>query len=370
MLCWRKRGEDRMSSGLARGLEGVIAAETVLGWTDPAAPMIWVRGVPLPDLVARGFEAAVALLWDGFAGDGLTGPGIAASLGAARVAAFEGIDHLLANAVGQDPSDALRIGLARLDTTAGPVPIVGTLTVLVPALLRAMRGAPPVSPDPALSTAVDLLRMLHGSAPDVASAAALDTYFTAMMETGLNTSSFACRVVASTRASLAAAVLGAWCTFTGPLHGGAPGPTLDLLDEAAAVPDLDAWLTAKIEAGERLMGFGNRLFPKGHGDPRAVAMRAALERMGPAAGRFAFATKVEERLQAVLARIRPGRVLPANIEITAAILLDALRIPREGFTPVFAVGRCPSWIAHALEQQKTGRMYRPLAAYVGPAVGA
>lgn len=272
--------------------------------------------------------------------------------------------------VGQDPTDALRIGLARLDTTADPTQILGTLTVLVPALLRAMRGAPPVAPDPARSTASDLLRMLHGSAPDVASAAALDAYFTAMMETGLNTSSFACRVVASTRAALAAAVLGAWCTFTGPLHGGAPGSTLDLLDEAAAVPDLDAWLTAKIEAGERLMGFGNRLFPKGHGDPRAVATRAALERMGPAVGRFAFATKVEERLQAVLARIRPGRVLPANIEITAAILLDALRIPREGFTAVFAVGRCPSWIAHALEQQKTGRMYRPLAVYVGPAVGA
>jgi len=95
MLCWRERGEDRMSSGFVRGLEGVIAAETVLGWTYPAVPMIWVRGVPLPALVARGFEAAVALLWEGFAGDGLTGPGIAASLGAARVMAFEGIDHLL-----------------------------------------------------------------------------------------------------------------------------------------------------------------------------------------------------------------------------------------------------------------------------------
>jgi citrate synthase len=269
-----------MSSEFVRGLEGVVAAETVLGWIDPAVPMIWVSGVRLPTVVARGFEAAVALLWEGFAGDGLTGPGIAASLGAARVMAFEGIDHLLANAAGQDPSDALRIGLARLDTTADPTHILGTLTVLVPALLRARRGAPRVAPDPTLSTAADLLRMLHGSAPDVASAAALDAYFTAMMETGLNTSSFACRVVASTRAALAAAVLGAWCTFTGPLHGGAPGPTLDLLDEAAAAPDLDVWLTAKIEAGERLMGFGNRLFPRGHGDPRAVAMRAALERMG------------------------------------------------------------------------------------------
>lgn len=135
-----------MSSEFVRGLEGVVAAETVLGWIDPAVPMIWVRGVPLPTVVARGFEAAVALLWEGFAGDGLTGPGIAASLGAARAMAFEGMDHLLANAAGQDPSDALRIGLARLDTTANSTHILGTLTVLVPALLRARRGAPPVAP--------------------------------------------------------------------------------------------------------------------------------------------------------------------------------------------------------------------------------
>ena len=118
--------------------------------------------------------------------------------------------------------------------------------------------------------------------------AALDTYFTVMAESGLSASGFTARIVASTRASLAAAVLGAWCAFTGPLHGGAPGPTLDMLDDAQAAPDLDAWLEAKLRAGERLMGFGHRVF-RGN-DPRAEAMRQALAAMGPMAGRLAFAS--------------------------------------------------------------------------------
>jgi citrate synthase len=147
------------------------------------------------------------------------------------------------------------------------------------------------------------------------------------------------------------------------LHGGAPGPTLDMLDDARAAPDLDAWLEGKLRARERLMGFGHRVF-RGN-DPRAEAMRLALTRMGPMAGRLAFASLVETRVAAAIERVRPGRTLPPNVEIMAALLLDAVGFPREAFTPVFAVGRCAGWIAHALEQGKTGRMIRPTSKYVG-----
>jgi citrate synthase len=188
-----------------------------------------------------------------------------------------------------------------------------------------------------------------------------------MADSGMSASSFTARVVASTRASVGCAVLGAWCAFTGPIHGGAPGPTLDLLDALAATDDMDAWIERKLRGGERLMGFGHRVY-RGN-DPRAAAMRVALQRMGPAAGRLAFAAQVEARVAAVLERVKPGLRLPANVEIMAALLLDAVGIPREAFTSVFAVGRCASWIAHALEQQKTGRMFRPESRYVGPAVG-
>ena len=150
------------------------------------------------------------------------------------------------------------------------------------ALLRRRQGAAPLAPDPALSTAADLLRMVHGQPVEPAMAEALDTYWTALIDNGLNTSAFTARVIASSRASLASAALGAYCAFTGPLHGGAPGPTLDLLDEAAASGDVAAWAERKLAAGERLMGFGHRVFKDG--DPRALILRDALRRLGARLG--------------------------------------------------------------------------------------
>jgi citrate synthase len=187
-----------------------------------------------------------------------------------------------------------------------------------------------------------------------------------MAESGLGPATFTARTVASTRASLASAVLAAWCSFVGPLHGGAPGPTLGVLDAAAAADDLDAWIEQKLKGGERIAGFGHRVF-RGN-DPRAVAMRTALQQMGSGASRLGFAAHLEERLAAVLARVKPGRHLPANIEVMAAILLDAVGIPRQAFTATFAIARSAGWIAHALEQQQTGRMIRPASAYVGPTI--
>ncbi len=260
-------------------------------------------------------------------------------------------------------AEGVRQCLARLPDGAPPAAIVAALSVAVPALLRAARGEAPLRPDPTLGTAADLLRMLHGVPAGEPSVAALDTYFAVMAESGLSGSSFTARVIASTRASLVCAVLGAWCAFTGPLHGGAPGPTLDLLDALAATDDVDGWIERKLVAGERLMGFGHRVF-RGN-DPRAEAMRAALRRMGPAANRLAFAEYVQQRVAAVLARVKPGRSLPANVEIAAALLLDAVGIPREAFTPVFAVSRCAGWLAHAMEQRQTGRMIRPTSRYIG-----
>jgi len=351
------------------GLEGVVAAETVLSHTDSASGMVWVRGHALPALVAdHGFEGTVALLWDGFAGSGLTRAGMKQALGAGRLAAAGSLGGWLPVARGRTLFEGMRLALAAQTDEARPAVLLATVTVAVPALLRAAHGQEPVLPDPSLSTAADLLRMLHGVTPEAEKVAALDTYFTVMAESGLSGSSFTARVVASTRASLAAAVLAAWCAFTGPLHGGAPGPTLDLLDQAEAVPDLEAWLEAKLRAGERLMGFGHRVF---HGnDPRAEAMRQSLQRMGPMAGRLDFATRLEAAVAAALARVKPGRTLPANVEIMAALLLDAVGIPRDAFTPVFAAGRAAGWLAHAMEQQQTGRMIRPVSAYIGPRIAA
>jgi citrate synthase len=353
---------------MANGLEGVVAAETVLSHTDQANAMIWVRGIDLPTLASRyGFEAAVALLWDGFAGDGLSGRGLSDAFGEARIAAYEALPAWLPSAAGRPLFEGVRIALAAQSDSAEAADLVAALTVAVPALVRQVSGQPPLAPDPSLSTAADMLRVLHGRTPAADKAAALDTYFTVMCESGLSASAFTARVVASTKASLAASVLAAWCAFTGALHGGAPGPTLDMLDAAEAAADLEGWVESRLRSGERLMGFGHRVF-QGN-DPRAEAMRRSMQAMGPHAGRLAFADRLEKAVAVAIERVKPGRTLPPNVEIMAALLLDAVGVSREAFTLVFAIGRSVGWLAHAMEQQKTGRMIRPVSAYVGPPVG-
>ena len=350
------------------GLEGVVAAETVLSHTDGERGIVLVRGHTVQDLIAKhGYEGAVAILWEGFAGDGLTREGIRDALGAGRESAFARLDTWLPAARARPLIEGTRTCLAAIPDDSTPAEIAAAMPVGIAALIRAQRGDVPVAPDASLTTAADLLRMLHGKPVEQAMIDAIDTYFTAIMDNGLNASTFTARVVASTRASLASAVVGGYCAFTGPLHGGAPGPTLEMLDEAAASGDIDAWLERKLSTGGRLMGFGHRVFRVR--DPRADALRESLQRLGPSVGRLAFAADFERRALAALSRHKPGRSLQTNVEINAALLLDAIGLPIDGFMPVFAIGRSAGWIAHALEQQKTGRMIRPLSNYVGPQPG-
>jgi citrate synthase len=352
------------------GLAGFVAAETVLSHSDGARGILWVRGHTLPELVAKfGYDGGVGLLWEGFAGSGLRREAMRAQLGAGRHLAFANLGNWLGLAEGRPLVEGVRLALAILPDDSPPATILATLPVAIAALLRRRDRRPPIAPDPARGTADDLLRMVHGEAAAPVMAEALDNYFAAVIDNGLNTSAFTARVIASSGASLVAAALGAYCAFTGPLHGGAPGPTLDLLDEAAASGNVDAWAAKKLAAGERLMGFGHRVFRLG--DPRAAVLRIALQRLGEElgrrAGRLAFAAELERAVGAAFARLKPGRPpLAPNVEINAALLLDAVGLPRDAFTPVFAVGRGAGWLAHAMEQRTVGRLIRPSSAYIGP----
>jgi citrate synthase len=352
------------------GLAGLIAAETVLSHSDGARGILWVRGHTLAELVADfGYEGAVGLLWEGFAGERLSREEMRAQLGAGRELAFARLGDWLGHARTRPLVEGVRLALAALPEDSTPAAILATLPVAIAALLRTRSGAAPLAPDPARGTADDLLRMVHGQPTPPVMAEALDAYFTAVIDNGLNTSAFTARVIASSRASLVSAALGAYCAFTGPLHGGAPGPTLDMLDEAAASGDVARWAEQKLAAGARLMGFGHRVFRLG--DPRAAILRTALERLaatlGPGAGRLAFAAEVERAVGAAFARLKPDRPpLQPNVEINAALLLDAVGLPRDAFTPIFAVARGAGWLAHAMEQQREGRLIRPSSSYVGP----
>ena len=347
------------------GLAGVVAAETVLSHSDGANGILWVRGFTLPELVARfRYEGAVGLLWEGFAGDGLDRAEMRRQLGVGRITAFARLGDWLDRARPRPLIEGARLALASLPEDSTPAEILAALPVAIAALLRQRQDLPPLAPDSARGTADDLLRTALGAPAPAVLYEGLDDYFTSVIDNGLNTSAFTARVVASSRASLVSAALGAYCAFTGPLHGGAPGPTLDMLDEAAASGDIDAWAERKLAAGERLMGFGHRVFR--YGDPRAAILRQSLDRIAAAlgpVGRLSLAAEVERRVGAVFARLKPGRPpLQPNVEINAALLLDAVGFPRDAFTPIFAIGRAPGWLAHAMEQRREGRLVRPASA--------
>jgi citrate synthase len=347
------------------GLEGVIAADTVLSHTDGNSGTIWVRGHTIDELVAQhGFEGTVAIIWEGFAGENLTRAAIERAFGDSRVRAFASMNDWIGAASKRPLLEGVRIALAALPEDSKPADIHAALPVATAALIRMRNGQPPVAPDPALTTAADFLRMLRGAPADLNEVRALDTYLTTVCENGLGNSSFAARVTVSTRASLVSAVVSGYCAFTGPLHGGAPGPVLDMLDDIEASGDMDGWIERKLADGGRLMGFGHRVFRIR--DPRADVLRAAVAALNKDAGRLAFASDVERRALAALARHKPGRSLQSNIEMNAALLLDAVGVPRDAFTQVFSIARCPGWLANAMEQQKTGRMIRPASNYIGP----
>ena len=206
--------------------------------------------------------------------------------------------------------------------------------------------------------------MLKGTPPAPDEAAALDTYLVTAADHGLNASTFTARVAASTRASLTDAVTAALCALKGPLHGGAPGPVLDMLDAIGPAENAEAWLDAAVMRGDRLMGFGHRVYRVQ--DPRSDVVKAVVERLNRDVGRLRYAEAVEQAALAVLVKRKPNRSLQTNLEFYTALLLEALGIPRDAFTGVFAVARVVGWIAHALEQQAGGRLIRPQSDYVGP----
>src|SRR5262249_40546479 len=265
---------------MANGLEGVVAAETVLSHADGERGIIWVRGHPIPELVAQGFEATVALMWEGFVGENLTRAGVIEALGAGRALACPRLGARRRAATGGERLEATRLLLAAVPDESTPAQIAAALPVGIAALIRSRNGKPPAAPDPSLTTAADFLRMLAGATVEERFVQALDTYMTTVIDNGLSASTFAARVIISTRASLAAAAVGAYGAFTGALHGGAPGLALDLLDDVAkSGDDVDATIERKLAAGERLMGFGHRVFRLR--DPRADMLRAALLRLDP-----------------------------------------------------------------------------------------
>ena len=350
------------------GLDGVIAADTRLSLVDGEAGRLIVAGHELPELVRDfGFEGTTALLWDGLAPEGGDRAAVLSGLGKARAEAFARVPALLAATDGLTVVEALRVGLGLLPDEA-PMPAhlmaTGALPVFLAALLRRADDKAPIAPEPSLGTAADLLRMLRGERAPEAEERALDAYLTTIADHGFNASTFAARVIASTQAGLISAVLGGLCALKGPLHGGAPGPVLDMLDEIGSRANILPWLDRAVRDGERLMGFGHRIYKVR--DPRADVLKAVVAGLSGRNERMLFAAEVEAGAVATLRRLKPNQRLDTNVEFYTALVLEAVGLPREAFTAVFAIGRAAGWCAHILEQEQTGRIIRPQSRYTGP----
>jgi citrate synthase len=231
--------------------------------------------------------------------------------------------------------------------------------------MRRQAGHAPIRPDASLSHAADYLRMSTGARVDRARADALDAYLVCVADHGLNASTLAARVVASTGSDLVSAVVAGVGALKGPLHGGAPGPVLDMLDAIADPARTRAWLVEELAAGRRIMGMGHRIYRVR--DPRAAALERVAARLETTntGARLALARSVEREAEALLAERQPDRQLRANVEFYTAVLLEAVGVPRSLFSPTFAAGRVAGWCAHYEEQRRRGRLMRPLSRYVG-----
>lgn len=235
---------------------------------------------------------------------------------------------------------------------------------VIAASYRIRQGLEPVAPDPDLLYPARFLQMITGEIPSANAVKTVTRYMILTADHGMNASTFTARVTTSTGADVGSAVVAAAGALSGPLHGGAPSLVLETLDEIGSVDQAAVWAAAKIRAGEKIMGFGHRVYKTT--DPRGEALKQTAAEIG--APRLADAEQIEQIITTVFENLKPGRGIYANVEFYSAVALDGAGLPRELFTPTFVVARTVGWAAHIREQASHNRIMRPKSQYVGPAL--
>jgi len=357
------------------GLEGIVAAETRLSMVDGEAGELIIAGFPVAELAAHAtFEETVHLLWYGDLPEDEQRKRFAADLAGRRALPAAALDLLAAAARENiDVMDALRLaaGTASLLASADDMDAARNLLAISPTIVaaywRLLRGEALLAPRTDLGHAANYLYMLTGEQPSAERVRGLETYLNTVVDHGLNASTFTARVIASTGSDFVSAIVGAIGALKGPLHGGAPGPALDMVFEIGDASRAEAVLRRKIEAGEKLMGFGHRVYKVR--DPRADVLAAAAERMFTRGGDmklYDLARAVEREALRLLEEYKPGRRLQTNVEFYTALLLHGLGLEVPLFTPTFAISRTAGWLAHCFEQRQAKRIIRPQSVYTGP----
>jgi citrate synthase len=375
---------------IARGLEGVKFTETRLSKVDGQAGELTIAGFRLEELAPNAsFEEVLFLLWNDRLPKAAELRMLRAQMLGQRALPPAAMSVLREAAARHLPSmDAMRMAV---DTVGlcGPEPhpagevdtgcavaLVSHMPTIAAAYWRLLRGHKPVEPRADLGHAANYLYMLNGEEPHPEAARAMETYLNTVVDHGMNASTFTARVITSTRSDMVSAIVGAIGALKGPLHGGAPGPALDMVFEIHArssksgrsvAEEADAWARETVASGGRIMGFGHRVYKVR--DPRADVLDQAARKLFAGAGEaqlYQDARTVEEVMLRVLEELKPGRNLKTNVEFYTALVLHGVGLEAEMFTPTFAVSRVGGWTAHVLEQVAEDRLIRPDAAYVGP----
>lgn len=244
---------------------------------------------------------------------------------------------------------------------ADAIRLMAVVPTIVARHYRRRNGLDPIDPNPELGHAADYLRMATGEVPETRNARAVEKYLVATIDHGFNASTFTARVVASTGASVASSIVAGLGALSGPLHGGAPGRALSMIEEIESADNARSWVEAKLDAGDKIMGFGHAVYRAE--DPRGVVLREAAEDIGGDLAKAAIG--IEQEILAKLAEWKPNQTIVTNVEYWAAVALGIAGLPSELFTPCFAVSRVIGWSAHILEQAAEGKIIRPSANYVG-----
>lgn len=360
---------------VSKGLDHVVVDRSSISWVGGETGDLVYRGFDVRDIVPGiPYESAVHLILHGDPPSVDPSPEVVEALRRHRHPP-PAVEHVV-DALGTTlpPLEALRTILSTLgDGSFGYPPtldegyrIIAQTPVLLARFVRRVRGEPPVAPSPTSSHAANYLTMLSGERPTPELISALESYLVLLADHGMNASTFALRTAISTQSDLASAATAALAVLKGPVHGGAPSRVSDMLDAVGDPDDADPWIAKKVADGEVLFGFGHRAYKTD--DPRAVVLHGIAQKVAEPS-RLALAEAVERSALAALRAAHPNARLFTNVEFWSAIVLEAVGLPRELFTPTFAVARTAGWTAHALEQASDNRLIRPDFEYVGPAKG-
>ena len=363
--------KEAVSKPKKGGLEGVVAATTAISKVEGTAGRLIYRGYNIHDLArTTSFEEVAHLLWFGHLPNKEELLDLKIRLLADRTmpdAILRVLNDLPATI---EPMDAPRTVTSAWGATSvkgkptieQAIAVTARFPIFLAAFHRLRNGLQPLESHPELGHAANYLYLLTGKIPEEQHVKALDAYLVLLADHGMNASTFTARVVASTESDIVSAVVAAIGALKGPLHGGAPSKVQDMLKAIGTIENAENWLRNALARGERLMGFGHRVYKTE--DPRAEELRDLAHLADPQ--EFVLARRVEELALALLKERKPDQRLNTNVEFYSAVLLASVGLPGDLFTPTFAVSRVVGWTAHILEQVSNNRLIRPEADYTGP----